>query len=128
MVYTCLAKDRPPIYPKRSVVADEIDKLTEHGEATIFFFLESFLATSLCNIQLCRHFGISHLGLFDILVKKWNDSRKKITMSSTLSTKEQRHFTSACAGTYEFGQERTSTMMTATGSIKNMSTNISLVI
>ena len=68
VVYTCLAKDRSHSYPRRSVVADEVDEFTERGETTIFF--ESFLAASLCNVQLCRDLGISPLGLFDILVKK----------------------------------------------------------
>lgn len=65
VVYTSLAGKNSGAYPRRSKIADIVEKSrdAEREQATIFF--ECFIAANLVNVELCIKHGISAIGFFE---------------------------------------------------------------
>lgn len=65
VVYTSLAGKNSGAYPRRSKIADIVEKFrdAEREQATIFF--ECFIAANLANVELCIKHGISAVGFFE---------------------------------------------------------------
>lgn len=67
VVYASLASRGSHAYPRRSIIADQIADFVDREKMTVFF--ECYIAANLVNVELCREFGISPLGFFDVQVK-----------------------------------------------------------
>lgn len=67
VIYASFAHRGSSAYPRRSLLADEIQPHDDREKLTIYF--ECYVAAGMANTFICREKNISPLGLFDIEVK-----------------------------------------------------------